>query len=325
MCNPFCHCYRARGLTFLKDLFFSAHVGEMRVHRAALNVQSSGFIMAEPPRNFFCVCFGRKRRTECAPSEISSPLRARHLHRASAPKILSLLTCWLTRCVCPDGAMRLANSSSDNASGLFQVWCIKLSIKQEDYILFIEVTAYTNADQPAKHDAESDKVYMDFDTAMEIIVVTVNAYGNTGSNTQIMLCVVSLKEGCLIGVDKILVSQKGQPLFSSHTCLCLICEFGVHSAWSLRSDGREHGGRGFRADQIELSAARMTKFGRIGAGEYHMRGPTTPKLLLGILPCPFSVGSLKPAIIVETAVGPFLTISGRCPGENRQGPWHRVF
>ena len=51
MFNPFCHCYRARGLTFLKDLFFSAHVGEMRVHSAALNVHSSGFIMAEPPRN----------------------------------------------------------------------------------------------------------------------------------------------------------------------------------------------------------------------------------------------------------------------------------
>ena len=100
--------------------------------------------------------------------------------------------------------MRLANSSSDNASGLFQVWYIKLSIKQEDYILFIEVTAYTSADQPLKHDAESGKVYMDFDTAMEIIVVTVNAYGNTGSNTQIMLRVVSLKEGCLIGVDNIL-------------------------------------------------------------------------------------------------------------------------
>ena len=90
--------------------------------------------------------------------------------------------------------MRLANSSSDNASGLFQVWYIKLSIKQEDHILFIEVTAYTSADQPVKHVAESGEVYMDFDTAMEIIVVTVNAYGNTGSNTQIMLRVVSLKE-----------------------------------------------------------------------------------------------------------------------------------
>ena len=198
MCNPLCHCYRARGLTFLKDLFFSAHVGEMRVH---------GFIMAEPPRNIFSVCFGRKRRTECAPSEISSPLRARHLHRASAPS------------VCPDGGMSLANSSSDNASSLFQVWYIKLSIKQEDYILFIEVTACTSADQPVKHDAESGKVYMDFGTAMEIIVVTVNAYG------QIMLRVVSLKEGCLIGVDNILVSQKGQPLFRSHTYLCLTCEF----------------------------------------------------------------------------------------------------
>ena len=87
------------------------------------------------------------------------------------------------------------------------------------------MTAYTSADQPVKHDAESGKVYMNFDTAMEIIVVTVKAYGNTGSNTQNMLRVVSLKEGCLIGVDNILVSQKGQPLFRSHTYLCLICKF----------------------------------------------------------------------------------------------------
>ena len=46
-----------------------------------------------------------------------------------------------------------------------------------------------------------------------------------------------------------------------------------------------------------------------------MRIPTTPKLLLGILACPFCVGSLKPAIIVETAVALLLTISGRCPGK----------
>ena len=89
----------------------------------------------------------------------------------------------------------------------------------------------------------------------------------------------------------------------------------MHTPLGLCGVTAEHGGRGFRADQIELSAACMAKFGGIGAGEYHMRGPTTPKLLLGILPCPFSVGSLKPAIIVETAVGPLLTISGRCPGE----------
>ena len=40
-----------------KDLFFSAHVDEMRGHSAALNVHSSGFTMTEPPRNIFCVCF----------------------------------------------------------------------------------------------------------------------------------------------------------------------------------------------------------------------------------------------------------------------------
>ena len=98
-------------------------------------------------------------------------------------------------------------------------------------------------------------------------------------------------------MDNILVPQEGQPLFRSHTCLHLMFEFGrvlcpargylglqvqrfcVHSAWSLRSDGREHGGRGFRAGRTGLSAARMAKFRGIGTGEYHMRGPTTSKLL----------------------------------------------
>ena len=172
-------------------------------------MHSIGFTMTEPPRNIFFVCFWRKRRTECTPSEVSSPLGARHLHRESAPRILSLLTCWLTRYVCPDGAMRLANSSSDTTSDLFQFWYIRaLSIKQEDHILSIEVTAYTSADQPVKHITGNGKVYMDFDTAMEIIDVTVNANRNTGSNTQIMLHVVSLEEELL-----------------AHTYLCLICEF----------------------------------------------------------------------------------------------------
>ena len=42
--------------------------------------------------------------------------------------------------------------------------------------------------------------------------------------------------------------------------------FCAHSAWSLRSDGREHGGRGFRAGRTGLSAARMAKFKKIGTG-----------------------------------------------------------
>ena len=36
----------------------------------------------------------------------------------------------------------------------------------------------------------------------------------------------------------------------------------IHSAWSLRSDGREHGGRGFGAGRTGLSAARMAKIQR---------------------------------------------------------------
>ena len=80
----------------------------------------------------------------------------------------------------------------------------------------------------------------------------------------------------------------------------------VHIPLGLCGVTAEHGGRGFRADQIGLSAARMAKFGGIGAGAHGDRRRRSY--------C-FSVGSLKPAIIVETAVGPLLTISGRCPGE----------
>ena len=90
--------------------------------------------------------------------------------------------------------------------------------------------------------------------------------------------VVCLDEKLLNEVDIILVSQKGQPLFKSHICLRLICEFGkflcssrgylilqiqrfcAHAAWSLRSDGREHGGRGFRTGRTRLSTAHMTNF-----------------------------------------------------------------
>ena len=72
---------------------------------------------------------------------------------------------------------------------------------------------------------------MDFETAMEFSVVIISAEWNT----QTMLRVVSLDEellnvpeyqGMPMEVDTILVSQEGQPLFRSHICLCLICEFG---------------------------------------------------------------------------------------------------
>ena len=72
-------------------------------------------------------------------------------------------------------------------------------------------------------------MYMDFGTAMEIIVVTVNAYGSTKSNTQIMLRVVSLEEelfdvpeyqGVPIEECNILVPQENEPLFSS-TLACV--------------------------------------------------------------------------------------------------------
>ena len=101
-------------------------------------------------------------------------------------------------CGVPEGAMKLANSFCDNAPGLFQVWYIRaLFIKQQDLILSIEVTSYTSAGQPVRHGAESGGVYMDFDTAMEIIVVALSAYESSGSNTQIMMRVVSLEEELL--------------------------------------------------------------------------------------------------------------------------------
>ena len=66
---------------------------------------------------------------------------------------------------------------------------------------------------------------MDFETTVEFRVVE--------WNTQTMWRVVCLDEKLLneyqrvpVGVDTILVSQKGQPLFKSHICLRLICEFG---------------------------------------------------------------------------------------------------
>ena len=112
-------------------------------------------------------------------------------------------------------------------------------------------------------------------------------------------------------MDNILASQESQPLFRSHTCLCLICEFGrilcasrgylglqvqrfcAHSAWSLRSDGRKHGGRGFRAGRTGLSAARIANFRRIGTDEYHTRRPTTSKLLLANPCVPILCGFLE--------------------------------
>ena len=99
---------------------------------------------------------------------------------------------------CPEGAMKLANSFCDNAPGLFQVWYIRaLFIKQQDLILSIEVTAYTSAGRPVRHVAGSGEVYMNFGTAMKISVVTLSAYGSSGSNIQIMMRVVSLEEELL--------------------------------------------------------------------------------------------------------------------------------
>ena len=79
--------------------------------------------------------------------------------------------------VCPEDEMGLADSSCDNPSGLFQVWYMRA--------LSIKLTA-------CKHITGSGKAYMDFGTAMEIIVVIMGAYGSSSSNIQIMLRVYSM-------------------------------------------------------------------------------------------------------------------------------------
>ena len=183
-----------------KDLFFSAHVDEVRVHSAALNVHNSGLTMTEPSRNMFCNWFWEETKDGVCPvRSFFTPACTTSSQSESAEDFeLSHLLADTCVAVCPEGAMRLADSSCDIVPGLIQVWYIRaLSIKQQDLILSIEVTAYTSAGQPVKHVAGSGEVYMDFGTAMEFSVVTVSAHGSAGSNTQIMMRVVSLEEELL--------------------------------------------------------------------------------------------------------------------------------
>ena len=74
----------------------------------------------------------------------------------------------------------------------------------------MEVTAYTSAGQPVEDVVGSGEVYMDFGTAMEISAVTVSAVGSTRE--------CPFKSGQ--------IPQESQPLFRSHSCLRLMCEFG---------------------------------------------------------------------------------------------------
>ena len=189
--------------------------------------------------------------------------------------------------------MKLANSFCDNAPGLFQVWYIRaLFIKQQDLILSIEVTAYTSAGQPVRHGAESGEVYMDFDTAMEIIVVTLSAYESSGSNTQIMMRVVSLEEE-LLDVHK-------ECQLKSVMCTLRLVTAGARWPWlSSRPD------QALRRPHGQIQGNRNT------CGDRRRRS------------CCLRI-FVWPAIIVETAVGRLLTFSGRYPGESRRGHWHRV-
>ena len=174
-----------------------------------------------------------------------------------------------------------------------------------------------------------------------VVIISAESY------TQTMLRVVSLEEELLdfpeyqevpMEVDTILVSQEGQPPFRSHTCLCLICEFGRVFCFS----------RGYFGLQVQRFCAHSACICGVTAGStvavaFEPAGPGSPppawpisgesvqasttcgdrrrrSCCLRILACPFCVGSLKLAIIVETAVGRLLTTSGRCPGESRRGP-----
>ena len=173
--------------------------------------------------------------------------------------------------------MKLANSFCDNAPSLFQVWYIRaLFIKQQDLILSIEVTAYTSAGQQVRHVAGSGEVYRDFGTAMEISVVTVSAYGSSGSNTQIMMRVVSLEEELLVHRE------------------CPLKRLCAHSDYSVQSDGMEHGGRGFRAGRTRLSAARMANFKGIVQASTTCGDRRRQSCCLRFLACPFCVCSVRP-------------------------------
>ena len=128
--------------------------------------------------------------------------------------------------------MKLANSFCVNAPGLFQVWYIRaLFIKQQDLILSIEMAAYTSTGQPVRHVVGSGEVYMNFGTAMEISVVTIERL------CQIMMRVVSLEE-------ELLDVHKECPLKSVMCTLRLVTE-GARWPWlSSRPDRalrRPHG------------------------------------------------------------------------------------
>ena len=182
---------------------------------------------------------------------------------------------------------------SANAPGLFQVWYIRaLFIKQQDLILSIEVTAYTSAGRPVRHVAGSGEVYMNFGTAMKISVVTLSAYRSSGSTIQITMRVVSLEE-------ELLDVQKECPL-KSVMCTLRLVTAGARWPW-LSS----------RPDQALMVNSGESVQASITCGDRRRRS------------CCLRIFAW-PAIIVETAVGPLLTFSGRCPGESRRGHWHRV-
>ena len=113
------------------------------------------------------------------------------------PSLLLADTCVA---VCPEGAMKLSDSSCDCAPGLFQVWYIRgLFIKQQGLIQSMEVTAYT----PVEHVDREWRTCCTWtsEPQVEISVVTVSVIGSAGSNTQIMMRVVSL-EGKLLDVPE---------------------------------------------------------------------------------------------------------------------------
>ena len=56
-----------------KDLFFSAHVDEVRVHSAALNVHNSGLTMTEPSRGLCGVTAGSTVAVAFESAEPGSP------------------------------------------------------------------------------------------------------------------------------------------------------------------------------------------------------------------------------------------------------------
>ena len=150
------------------------------------------------------------------------------------PSLLLADTCVA---VCPECAMKLSDSACDCDPGLFQVWYIRgLFMKQRGLIQSMEVTAYTSAGQPVEH------VVWEWRSLHGLWNRNGNKCRPSERRWKRWIEHTDHDARCVSGgkatrcsrvpgsahsrVDNIPVPQEGQPLFRSHSCLRLMCEFG---------------------------------------------------------------------------------------------------